>query len=61
MLRLLSTIIRGREQESESHEKIALAHEHNWAQITSTSAHEVARTSARRFGHLARAVFFLDF
>jgi len=61
MLGLLSTIIRGRErsdQESVIHEKIALAHEHNWAPITSTSAREVARTSARRLGHPARAVFF---
>jgi len=44
-----------------THEKIALAHEHNWASITSTSAHEVARTSARRLGHPARGGFFLDF
>ena len=63
-LGLLSTIIRGRErsdQERGSHEKIALAHEHNWALIMSTSAREVARTSARRLGHPARAVIFLDF
>ena len=64
MLGLLSTIIRGREpsdQESVIHEKIALAHEHNWAPITSTSAREVARTSARRPGHPARGVSFLNF
>jgi len=66
MLGLLSTINRGGErsdQESVGHEKprIALAHEHNWAPITSTSAREVARTSARRLGHPARAAFFLDF
>jgi len=61
MLGLLSTIIRGREradQKSASHGKIALAHEHDWAPITSTSAREVACTSARRLGHPARAVFF---
>jgi len=61
MLGLLSTIIRGREpsdQESVTHEKIALAHEHNWAPITSTSAREVAHTSASRLGHPARGVFF---
>jgi len=61
MLGLLSTIIRGMErsdQESVAHEKIALAHEHNWAPITSTSAREVAHTSARRLGHPAWAGFF---
>jgi len=61
MLGLLSTIIRGRErsdQESVTHEKIALAHEHKWSQITSTSALEVTRTSARRLGHPALAGFF---
>jgi len=61
---LLSTIIRGREQsdqESVTHGKIALAHEHIWAPITSTSACGVARTSARRHDHSARAGFFLDF
>jgi len=64
MLRLLSTIIRGVEradQESFYHGKIALAHEHNWAPVTSTSACEVARTSARRLGHPARAGVFLVF
>ena len=64
MLGLLSTIIRGRErsdQESVCQEKIALAHEHNWAPITSISACEVDRISARRLGHPARAAFFLDF
>ena len=64
MLGLSSTIIRGMkraDQESVYHGKIALAHEHNWAPITSTSAREVARTSARRLGHLARAEIFLGF
>jgi len=64
MLGLLSTIIRERErsdQEKAYDGKIALAHEHNWAPITSTSAPEVARTSARRLGHPVRASFFLDF
>ena len=62
MLGLLPTIVSGREwfdQESVNHEKIALAHKHNWAPITSTSTREVARTSARRLGHPAG--FFLDF
>ena len=61
---LLSTIIRGGEQsdqESVIVEKIALVHEHNWALITSTSAREVARASARRPCHPARAVFFSIF
>jgi len=61
VLGLLSTIIRGMEradQESVYHGKIALAHEHNWAPITSTSAREVARTSARRLGHPAWAGCF---
>ena len=61
MLGLLSTIIRGREssdKENVNHEKIALAHEHNWAPITSTSAREIARTSTRRLGHPARGGFF---
>jgi len=44
---------------SATHGKIALAHKHNWASITSTSAREVARTSARRLGHPARAGVFL--
>jgi len=64
MLGLLSTIIRGMEradQESVYHSMIALAHEHNWAPITSTSAREVARTSARRLRHPARAGIFLVF
>ena len=47
-------------QESAIDGKIALAHEHNWAPITSTSAREVARTSARRLGHPAQAGFFLS-
>jgi len=52
---------RGREQsdrESVIHGKIALAHEHNWASITSTSARGAARTSARRLDRPARAGFF---
>jgi len=64
MLGLLSTIIRGRErsdQESAYDGKIALAHEHNWVPVTSTSAREVDHTSARRLSHPARAVYFLDF
>jgi len=63
MLGLLSTIIRGREranQKSANHGKIALAHEHNWALITSTSTRGVARTSARHLGHHALVRFFLD-
>ena len=48
------------DQESVNDEKIALVHEHNRALITSTSAREVARTSARRLSHPARAEF-LDF
>jgi len=61
---LLYTIIRGREQsdqESVSHGKIALVHEHNWAPTTTTSSCGVARTSARRLDHPAWAGFFLDF
>ena len=64
MLGLLSTIIRGMEradQESVRHGKIALAHEHNSTLITSTSAREVARTSAKRLGHPAGAGFFFSF
>ena len=64
MLGLLSTIIRGMEradQESVYHGKKTLAHEHNWALITSTSARKVARTSARRLGHPARAGVFVVF
>ena len=63
-LGLLSTNIRGREQsdqESAIDGKIALAHEHNCAPITSTSAREVARISARCLDHPARSGFFLDF
>jgi len=59
-LRLLSTIIRGREQsdqESVNNGKIALAHQHNWAPITSTSVRGVARTSVSCLGHPARAGF----
>ena len=62
-LGLLSTNIRGREQsdqESATNEKIALAHEHNRAPITSTSAHEVARISTRRLGHPARIFRFFS-
>ena len=61
MLGLLSMIIRKREradQKSANRGKISLAHEHNWALITSTSARGVARTSARRLGHPAWAGFF---
>jgi len=64
MLGLLSTIIRGREradQKSATHGKIALAHEHNWALITSICACGVARTSARRLGQPAPASFFKMF
>jgi len=48
MLGLLSTIIRRGGaicQESVTHEKIALAYEHNWELITSISAREIARTT----------------
>jgi len=57
-LGLLPTVIRGREQSYQhcaTHEKIALANEHKWALTMLTSARGVARTSARRMGHLARA------
>jgi len=57
-LGLLSTIIKEREQsgqESAAHKKIALANEHTWAPMMSTSALGVARTSARCLGHPARA------
>jgi len=60
MFGLLSTIIRGREwtdQESANHGKIVLTNENNWASII----RGVARTSARRLGHPARAGPFLDF
>jgi len=64
MLGLLSTIIKGEEQsdqESVSHAKIDLVHEHNWAPMTSTCVRGVARASARRLGHPARASVFLVF
>jgi len=64
MLGLLSTIVREMEradQDSFNHGKIDLAHEHNRAPITSTSAREYALTSVRRLGHQALAgVFFFS-
>ena len=64
MLGLLSTNFRGMErghQKSATHGKIALAHEHNGALTTSTSARGVVHTSARCLGHPARAGYFLDY
>ena len=61
-------MIKGREQSQADQKsfnpgKIALAHEHNWALVTSivTSARRVARTSARCLGHPPRPVFFSDY
>jgi len=64
MLGLLSIIIRGSEradQKSADQGKVALAHEHNLALITSIFARGVAHTSARRISHPARAGFFFRF
>jgi len=52
------TMIRGRKQsyqQSATHGKIALANKHHETTIMSTSASGVARISARRSGHPARA------
>ena len=63
LLGLLSTIIRGREQsdqESTTHGKIAQAIKHRWTLITSTSAREVVRTSARCLSHWSRSGFYFE-
>ena len=61
MLGLCCTNFMGREQcdqEMATHEKSALANDHNCAPMTLNSARGVARTSTRRLGHPARVVFF---
>ena len=61
MLRLISTIIRGRErsdQESVTHEKIALAHEHNWVLI-SQFLHANSPVLARGVSAIQPGPFFL--